>query len=215
MKLHIQYSILVGVVLTCCLQAHPLIKSITNQTPFIFSFVYHNDETDCSPLKDNKILLLHPYKQFMTPMLLADAKPALVLQPVGYEDAQTDTVYMFVDEQGNKDNLLLEQAFQVWQKYNRKTFDSAQAWLDGWVGENIVLWHNDVEVLGYLLNVAFAKIENNNSVDYNFLSFSDGLFSRLMIDIRIDIDKRKGVKPSLATVVGQGGICQNGLLVHI
>ena len=74
--------------------------------------------------------------------------------------------------------------------------------------------HNHVEIFGYLLNISIARIDNRKTAHACMVDYSEGLFSRQVIDITIE-QKKKGIVPHIKSFVGQGGLCQNGKIISI
>ena len=86
-------------------------------------------------------------------------------------------------------------------------------WLAQWVCGDISLIHNHVEIFGYLLNTALTRVENNKNYHVCMIDYSEGLFSRLFLDITIEQKKNKGIIPYVKSFVGQGGFCKDGEVV--
>ena len=192
------------------LTAQPLIRSILNDSPILFSIKEHNDMSECSLFNSGQEIKVLPYSRYSTEMLLASSKPGLVLTPVAYWSKKTGEKYYFINDQGVIDDSLLEIAFAAWKKdCFVKYKKSAQQWFHDWIGGNIVLIHNDLEVFGYVLNISFAKIKNNKKSDSEILSYSKGVFSRLIIDLFINHDVKKGIALGITSSVGQGAICKD------
>jgi len=77
------------------------------------------------------------------------------------------------------------------------------------------LIHNHAEVFGYLLNVSIARIDNQENFHACMVDYSEGLFSRQVIEITINQKSKKGIIPYVKSFVGQGGLCQDGKIVSI
>lgn len=199
------------------LNAQPLIRTINNlKTPFEFTIVAHNDFSDCSPLKNNKVVKIKPYSIFKQQLLLGSEKPGLLLRPSGFYDHVHKIMYSFLDKSGNIDKKKLEKAFEVWKKIHNKRYKkSVDVWFAQWLCGDISLIHNHVEVFGYLLNISIARIDNEKNYHACTIDYSEGLFSRQIIDIIIDQKSNKGIIPHVKSFVGQGGLCQDGQIVSI
>lgn len=216
MKLQIKF--LWGIFLLCCqLYAQPLVRTINNlKTPFEFTIVAHNDFSDCSPLKNNKVVKIKPYSIFKQQLLLSSEKLGLLLRPSGFYDHIHKIMYSFLDKDGNIDKKKLEKAFEAWKKIHNKRYKkSVDAWFAQWLCGDISLIHNHVEIFGYLLNISIARIDNEKNYHACTIDYSEGLFSRQIIDIIIDQKSNKGIIPHVKSFVGQGGLCQDGQIVSI
>lgn len=194
--------------------ARPLVKSIDNQTSYVYLLSLQNRYEGCVD-NNKKSRYFFPHRKRTTAILLAEQKPSLVLKPIGYISKKNHKIHYFADVNGVVHSHLLKQAFAVWKKEHRNSVKNEQDWLHEWIGGDIVLTHNDIEVFGYLLNINLAKIENNNYVNHTMLSLSEGLFSRLMIKIIIEKHNSKGIRPKIEAFVGQGGICRDGEVIEL
>jgi len=196
--------------------AQPMIRLIQNNTPFQFTVIKHNDISDCSPLNSSKSVIIEPYETFQTPLLLGSDKPGLLLRPSAFYDRVTQKNYPFLDKHGHVDMKKLEKAFEAWKASQKKTYKkSAEVWLAQWVCGDISLIHNHVEVFGYLLNISIARIDNEHHHHACMVDYSEGLFSRQVIEIKIDQKSKKGIIPHVKSFVGQGGLCQDGKVISI
>ncbi len=198
------------------LQAQPLIRSIDNKTPFQFIIVGHNDMSDCSPLHTGKSIIIQPHSQFKDQLLLGFEKPGLRLRPSAFYDEHNKILYEFLDEHQQVDPYKLAQAFHAWKNiYNKKYKKDVDTWYAQWLCGDISLIHNHMEIFGYLLNISIARVDNKYNTHACTVDYSEGLFSRQVIDITINQKSKKGIMPHVKSFVGQGGICHDGKIVSI
>lgn len=195
----------------------PLIRTIDNRkTPFEFTIISHNDVSDCSPINKGKVIKIEPYSILKQQLLLGSEKPGLLLRPSGFYDRAHKKMYSFLDKDGNLDKNKLEIAFNAWQKSTGKRYKkSAEVWFAQWLCGDISLIHNHVEIFGYLLNISIARIDNEKNYHACMVDYSEGLFSRQVIDIIIDQKSHKGIIPHVKSFVGQGGLCQDGQIIPV
>jgi len=196
--------------------AHPMIRKVDNNTPFLYKVIAHNDMSDCSDFNNGKSVEIKPLSSYENPFLLGFEKPGLLLRPVAYYDKYEDVYYPLVNDHGDFDQEKIEKAFYAWKnsggiKY-RKKFDR---WFAEWLCGDISLIHNHVEVFGYLSNIALTRVDNDKNYHVCMIDYSEGLFSRLFIDVMIGQKKNKGVIPYVKSFVGQGGFCQDGQIVTL
>jgi hypothetical protein len=216
MKFHLKFIMCVIPAIFLQLQAQPMIRSIVNKTPFQFTIVSHNDLSDCSPLRSGKTIKIEPYETFKQALLLGAEKPGLLLRPSAFYDKANKKTYSFLDkhEQINRHKLI--QAFDAWEKSRGKKYKKGvDVWLAQWLCGDISLIHNHIEVFGYLLNISIARIDNQKNYHACMVDYSEGLFSRQVIDIIIDQKSNKGIVPHVKSFVGQGGLCQDGEIISI
>ncbi len=204
-----------GVFFLTSIFAQPMIRSIKNNTPFMFTMIAHNDGlSDCSPVYGGKIITIDPFSTFTQPLLLGSEKPGLLLRPSGFFDKLNQKLYSFLDHNHDVDKKLLEQAFIAWQKARGKTYKKGlDVWFAQWLCGDISFVHNHVEYIGYMLNISIAKIDNSSRYHACTVDYSKGLFSRLIVEITIEEHPRKGIIPHVKSFVGQGGLCQDGQVV--
>jgi hypothetical protein len=193
-----------------------MIRSIYNETPFEFTIVSHNDLSDCSPITLGQVITIKPFETFQKRLLLGAEKPGLLLRPSAYYDRVSKVMYSFLDKHGQIDKNKLTIAFSAWEKARgRKYSKGAEVWLAQWLCGDISLIHNHIEVLGYLLNISIARIDNKKNYHACMVDYSEGLFSRQVIDIIIKQKSNKGIIPYVKSFVGQGGLCQDGEIISI
>ncbi len=216
MKLNVKFIMCVVPMIFSQVQAQPMIRSIVNKTPFLFTIVSHNDLSDCSPLRGGKTVKIEPYSTFNQSLLLGSEKPGLQLRPSAFYDKANKKTYSFLDEHGQIDRHKLIKAFNAWEKSRGKKYSKGvDVWLAQWLCGDIALIHNHVEVFGYLLNISIARIDNEKNYHACMVDYSEGLFSRQVIDIIIDQKSSKGIIPHVKSFVGQGGLCQDGEIISI
>ncbi|MBV8660612.1 MAG: hypothetical protein JO129_00485 [Candidatus Dependentiae bacterium] len=216
MKFKLRLIICIIPILSLSLDAQPIIRSIHNKTPFQFTVVGHNDLSDCSPFHVGKTVIIEPFKNFTQKLLLGSEKPGLLLRPSGFYDKKNKIMYPFLDKNGVLDKKLLAEAFDAWEKSRGKKYKKGpEAWFAQWLCGDISLIHNHVEIFGYLLNISIARIDNQRNYHACMVDYSEGLFSRQVIDIIIDQKANKGIIPYVKSFVGQGALCQDGQIVSI
>ena len=216
MKNHIKLIVCAMSVVFFQLQAQPLIRSIDNKTPFQFIIVAHNDVSDCSPLHAGKLIVIQPHVVFKQHLLLGSEKPGLLLRPSAFYDQHNKIMYSFLDQDHQVDRNKLIEAFDAWKNiYNKKYKKDVDTWFAQWLCGDISLIHNHMEIFGYLLNISIARVDNKHNTHACMVDYSEGLFSRQVIDITINYKSKKGIMPHVKSFVGQGGLCQNGQIVSI
>ena len=195
------------------IDAQPLIRSIKNNTDFLYSVISHNDMSGCSDYNRGQAVEIEPFSTYENPFLLGYEKPGLLLRPIAYYDKKSDVYYSLVNDAMEFDDNKIEIAFDAWLKSGKKYNKGAKMWLAQWVCGDISLIHNHVEIFGYLLNTALTRVENNKNYHVCMIDYSEGLFSRLFLDITIEQKKNKGIIPYVKSFVGQGGFCKDGEVV--
>lgn len=209
-----RYLFLVGLTVTALSQGVPLVQSICNKSQIGFAIVSHSDTSACSFHNCGKIVDVA--KDFNQEFLLERGKPSLVLRPIYFIDPVNQQKMELVDQDNQFDAQKVDQAYQVWkQSGGKRRFKNSQDWLFRWVGHDIEIKPHTMEVFGYLINLSRVKIHNAMSDHATWLSFSKGVFSRLILEVSILQHKRKGVLPRLKVVPGEGGICRNGLVERL
>ena len=217
MKFQLKFILCLVPVLILQIEAQPMIQKINNKTPFRWRIITHNDLSDCSPLHTGSVIEIEPLETFEAPLLLGSEKPGILLRPSAFYDKANQTTYSFLNEHGQIDKNKLEQAFRAWKKTVGKKYkkDDAQVWLAQWLCGDISLIHNHLEVFGYLLNISIARVDNHRNAHACMVDYSEGLFSRQVIEITIDQKSKKGIIPYVKSFVGQGGLCQDGKIISI
>ena len=216
MKLHMIRSGFVLLASIAGLNAHPMIQRVENNTPILYRVVAHNDMSDCSEFNNGKIVEIKPFSTYEQPFLLGFEKPGLLLRPVAYYDKKVDIYYPLVNDAGEFDKDIIEIAFKAWQKSSGMKYSKgADRWFEEWLCGDISLIHNHVEVFGYLLNIALTRVENDKNYHVCMIDYSEGVFSRLFIDITIGQKRKKGIIPHVKSYIGQGGFCQDGKVILV
>ncbi len=192
----------------------PLVQNVHNQSQIGFEIVSHSDVSTCS--LQHKKMFVDAESDFKQEFLLERGQPSLILRPVYYFDILSGSKMYFVDEFQQLDKQKLDDAFQAWKKAGyKKKFNDAQDWFNRWIGSDIEIKPHMVEVFGYLINLSRIHIYNAISQYATWLSFSKGVFSRLVLDVNIKQHKRKGLQPTLKVVAGEGGICRDGSIERL
>jgi len=198
------------------IETNPIVRSIKNNTPFLFTVVGHNDLSDCSLFNKGEVIDIKPYSLYEDPFLLGSEKPGLLLRPAAFYDKKNDQYYNFIDEDYKVDRDRLKLAYEAWKKsYNKRYKKGPDIWFAEWLCGDVSLIHNHVEIFGYILNSALVRAENDINFHTCMVDFSEGLFSRLLLNITINQTSKKGIMPHVKSFVGQGGFCQDGEIVLI
>ena len=196
------------------LNAQPVIRSVANNTQILYEVKKHNDMSDCSEFNHGKNIEIKPLSTYEMPFLLGSEKPGLVLRPIAYYDKKAKIYYFFINALGDFVPEKIEIAFNAWLKTSGVKYKkSVDRWLAEWLCGDISLIHNHVEVFGYLMNVALTRVENDKNYHVCMIDYSEGVFSRLFLDITIEQKRNKGIIPHVKSSVGQGGLCQDGTVV--
>lgn len=208
----------VGIWLLClpfCMQATPLIQKIVNETDFGLFVLSHSDSSSCS-LQD-KSIVIKPHTTFNNEFLLELGQPSLVLRPVFYQNPSTKDIAWLTDTSFQYQSDLVKQAYQMWrvQKKSHRYKKNDQQWLEHWVGLDMSVLPHQVEMLGYLLNLSRVSIYNNRHQHVQWLSFSKGIFSKLVLELHVLQSDRKGLLGKIVILHGEGGICSNGSIERL
>lgn len=197
------------------LDAHAMIRTIKNNTDFTYQVVRHNDLSGCSQFNQGAMVEIKAHSLYEYPFLLGSEKPGLVLQPIGYYDKKSKIYYSFLNDEHQIDRTCIEKAFYAWQKNYGVYKKGIEVWLEQWLCGDISVIHNHVEFFGYLSNEEMTVIQNNKNFHSCMINYSEGLFSRLFLDIHIEQKKNKGIVPYVQSFVGQGGFCQDGKIITL
>lgn len=196
------------------LLASPLIQKISNDTDFGFLIMQHSDTSSCS-LQD-KGMIVHAHSDFNHEFLLEVGQPSVVLRPVYYLNPTTKKKMWLVNEHAVYVPEKVQLVHEAWRNNNKnkgpKTHD---IWLHEWVGLDISVIPHQVEIFGYLLNLSRVILQNSKTQRVEWLSFAKGIFAKLVIELRIQQHKRKGISASLKILHGTGGVCVNGTVEHL
>jgi len=193
--------------------AAPVVQKIVNDTDFGFLILYHGDTSECT-LHD-KYKIIQPRTIFNHEFLLEVGTKGLVLRPVFYKDKQNDEVFWLTDQGTYEyDPTLIEQAYEHWRSNNigKKYKGDFESWMKDWVGSDIFVAYDPVELLGYLLYLSRVRISNLNYNHTQWLSFAKGIFSKLMLEFGLSQSRRTGVLGKISVLHGQGGICNSGVI---
>lgn len=197
------------------LQAAPLIQKIVNSSDFGLLILSHSDSSSCS--LHGKSIIIKPHDNFNHEFLLELGQPSLTLRPVYFQDPTSKKVAWLTDQSYQYNSELVGQAFELWKK-QRKLYRykrNQQEWLEQWVGLDMSVLPHQVEMLGYLLNLSRVAIYNNHHQHVQWLSFSKGIFSKLVLELHISQNRRKGLFGKIQILHGEGGICTNGTIERL
>ncbi len=203
------------------LKAAPVIQSILNDSDFGFVVFKHSDTSHCS--LSNLEVIIHAHSKFTHEFLLELGKPSVVLRPVYYQDPLTHQKIWFVDTSYHFNPQKIQEVYDLWvQRKRAKKFKSADYWLNHWLGRDISLIPHEVEISGYLVNLSRVVAKNNKDISKSYkdkqvvwLSFAKGIFSKLVLELRIRQTMGKGVYPTIQLFHGEGGVCSNGIVERI
>lgn len=196
-------------------QAAPLVQNIVNKSDVGYVIVFHSDNSSCSVQNKNLVIEARSYskKPFLLERHKKGGKSSLILRPLYYQDKATNTKMPLLNQQHQYDPKFIEAAYQAWIESGKKRkFADAQDWLKHWVGGDIHVIPDVLQAHGYLVNMSRIHIYNTIKEHAQWLSFSKGVFSRLMVEIDIVQHDRKGIKPSLKVIAGEGGFCTEELI---
>lgn len=216
MRLSKLLSYIFLIVFTQVVIADPVVQRVCNDTDFGFYILYHGDSSECS--LHNKSIIIHPKTIFSHEFLLEIGHKGLVLRPVFYKNPKTGHIYWFVDQETYEYNPeLIKKTYEVWKNQNdlRKYRENFQAWFDYWVGKDVSVTFDPLEVFGYLLNLSRIRIKNSRHDHVQWLSFAKGIFSKLVLNLHLTMLTRKGIMAKIIVNHGQGGICSNGVIERI
>ncbi len=186
--------------------AAPMIQKINNHTNIGFVILEHSDTSSCSLQGRGKII--EARSSFSDAFLLEPGKPSLVLRPIYYFDIETNKPIFFADVNDQEIPEKLQDAYTVWKNEKiSKRIKSPKAWLHDWIGLDLIVTPHDVEILGYLINWSRVEVKNNKKTHTAWLSFSKGIFSKLVLELDIKQHKTRGISATLKVLHGQGGFC--------
>lgn len=193
------------------LSAAPLIQKIINHSDFGFVILEHSDTSSCSLSKRG--VIIDAQSVFEHEFLLERGKPSVVLRPIYYLNPVAKKKITFVDDRYNFDQEKLEQAYRLWKTIKgTKKFINPEIWMSSWVGNDISVVPHEVEIFGYLINLSRVVIKNNKHQQAHWLSFSKGIFSKLIVEVEITQHLFKGIKARINLLHGEGGVCSNGIV---
>lgn len=213
-NMRLQSFFLSSVFFASIMQATPIVQNICNDTDIGYIIFLHSDQSVCSLHKREKVV--ESKGKLEQDFLITKARPSLVLRPAYFYDQSADQRYSFLDDEQKIDQSKLQEAFEVWKKKTKnKKYLTAQDWLNQWIGGDIQVEPYTLEVFGYLINLSRVIISNQISDYATWMSFSKGVFSRLILEINICQHRRKGIRPTLKVIAGEGGICRDGNVERI
>ena len=192
----------------------PMISKINNKSDFGFVVFSHSDSSSCSA-KNQEI---QAQSEFNQALLLESIKsnkksaPTVVLRPIYFLDPVTQQKIIFLDKNYEIIPDGLQKAYALWmQGTGNKKFKNPQSWLQSFVGMDIEIMPNEVEMFGYLLNLSRVVVKNNLGYPQKkWISFAKGIFSKLALEVEIIQHKRKGIRLKLHVLHGEGGVCVDG-----
>lgn len=194
--------------------AAPLVQNITNETQVGFEVISYSDQSSCSSHLNCRVI--DSKSKFYSDFLLERGRPSLVLRPIYYTDLATGVKVSLVDDNKQFDSKGIDQAYELWKTTgNKKKFKDAQSWFKHWIGEDIAVVPHTSEVLGYLINLSRVQISNAVKEYGTWLSFAKGVFAKLVLEIDIKQNNRKGIVPTIKVIAGEGGVCSNGMIERL
>ncbi len=194
----------------------PLIQKIVNNTDFGLLILSHSDSSGCS--LQNKSIIIKPHDVFNHAFLLESGEPSLVLRPVYYKAPFLEKIIWLTDQSAYQyQSNLVSQAYVAWKQQIKKSSykKNAQYWLHQWIGLDVSVIPHQVEMLGYLLNLSRVTISNNHHKHTQWMSFSKGVFSKLVLELHISQSSRKGLLGKIIILHGEGGICSDGIIERL
>lgn len=190
-------------------QAH--IGLLDNQTDFEFQVVGHQVLDECSVFTKN-MDTVRAHTKMTDSILLGAVQPNFVMRPVAYIDPHSKKRYVLVNTDFAYDSKSLEAAFGVWEKVSKQKnkYKTAQEWFEQYVGGDILLTLKQTEVYGYIVNMSQVVLGNNIRSVHDWVEWGVGIFARLIIDITVKEDVKKGIVFELHTRRGsQGAYCSS------
>lgn len=200
--------------------ADPVMQSIQNDTDFGFAVINHSDASECS--LGNKQVVIPARSEFSHQFLLPTNNTnarnnmdsaCLVLRPAYYQDPTTNKQYELTDENFDNKPMMAHTAFEAYrgQPNSCRCKNDSEYWLKHFVGEDIFVMTHLTEMLGYLKDSARIAVVNSRSKHTEWLSYSMGIFSKLVLKLRI-FQTSRGIKMRLIVLHGEGGVCSNGAI---
>lgn len=196
--------------------AAPIVQKIVNDTDFGFVILKHDDSSECT--LQNKCLIIQPRSTFNRDFLLELGAKGLVLRPIFYKDQKQNKIFWITDQKSyDYDDALIQEAYDHWivGRPKRKYKHNPQFWFKHWVGGDVTVSFDPVEILAYLSDQPRARITNVNSNHAQWLKFAKGIFSKLMLELHLSQISTKGIFSKLFVEHGQGGICNSGVVERI
>ena len=208
--------VLMGMVLNAwMIDAQPVITKMFNNSDFVYEMVEHNGAFGCNKVLNNNPFLLNA-KSFSDEQILVGLQyPSIKLRPIAYLDSQTSKLYSFVDGNNQFDDIKISLAFNVWKIAHKTEYKEAKEWFENWVGGDIVIHHNYLEILGYVMNLSKVVVANKKHANTSWMQWSQGVFARLSLGITIQQNVKKGVIPFIESYVGEGALCKDGIVENV
>lgn len=203
----------------------PLIQKVTNKTDFGFAVVKHTDDSSCS--LRGKSIIIQPKSEFVHEFLLELGDPSLVLRPVFYQHPKTKKIVWLTNKNFDYNPSLIESAYLLFksskhkdqnkrhQKSERAYKKALDHWFETWVGQDICVVPHQVEMLGYLRDSSRILIYNKDHKHEEWLSFSKGIFSKLVLEVELHQYKQQGIVGKLIVLHGEGGVCSDGIVERL
>jgi len=195
--------------------AAPLVQKITNNTDFGYMIVHHSDDSLCS--LRNKKIIIQPHSTFMHEFLLEYGQPSLVLRPVFYQNPTTKEDVWLTGNNFEFQSSLIDNVHTVWKKQKKSDYyrKDAQRWFDVWVGGDLSVIPHQVEMMGYLLDLSRITVSNKRHSNKQWLSYSKGIFSKLVLEFTIEQNRKNGLFGHISVLHGEGGVCSNGVVERL
>ncbi|NBX78283.1 hypothetical protein EBQ93_02860, partial [bacterium] len=93
----------------------------------------------------------------------------------------------------------------------KNKYKTAQEWFDQYVAGDIMLTLKQTEIYGYIVNMSQVVLGNSKRSVHAWVEWGVGIFARLIIDITVKEDPKKGIVFGLQTRRGsQGAYCASG-----
>lgn len=201
--------------ISCVAQGVPLMQKIDNKTGVGYIVLFHSDRSTCSLQNKNQIV---DSRTIFKNIFLLDRntqryEPNLILRPFYYYDQNTNRKIQLLNQQFQFDREGINVAYNAWKQGRKKRkFINAQDWFEHWVGKDIVVISDVIEALGYLMHKSRIHIKNSIKEHAQWLNFSKGVFSHLVLEIDMIQHERKGIQPLLRVIPGEGGVCEHGVV---
>ena len=208
--------VLMGIALNVSmLNAQPVVTRIFNDSDFLYQLVEHSGAFGCNKALNNNPFLLNARSYSDEQILVGLQYPSIRLRPIAYLDSQTSKTYSFVDAHNEFDPKQIDLAFNVWKIAHKTECKKSQEWFENWVGGDIVIHHNYLEILGYVMNLSKVVVANKKHANTAWVQWSQGVFARLSLGITIQQNMKKGVIPFIESYVGEGALCKDGTVESV
>ena len=208
--------VLMGIALNVSmLNAQPVVTKIFNNSDFVYQMIEHNGAFGCNKSFNNNPFLLNARSYSDEQILVGLQFPSIKLRPIAYLDSQSSKLYSFVDSHNKFDENKINLAFKVWNLAHKTECKASKEWFENWVGGDIVIHHNYVEILGYVMNLSKVVVANKKHANTAWVQWSQGVFARLSLGITIQQNVKKGVIPFIESYVGEGALCKDGTVENV